>query len=185
MARRARARRARRDRRARGALLREGRWADAARPGTARGRLAAEERAAPMVSGIVALAGMCVALGVAPGLLFGPLVGLAPWSRAAPATRRPAPPGNRLAADARDRARRSSRSRRVLLRSADAGAPPRRRPGPADSSSSRPLRLDERGLHEAASARARGRAAPGTRVVVARRAAACSRKSRTPATCPI
>src|SRR6185312_12694942 len=46
----------------------------------------AEERAAPMVSGIVALAGMCVVLGVAPGLLFGSLVGLAPWSDAAPTT---------------------------------------------------------------------------------------------------
>jgi hydrogenase-4 component B len=46
----------------------------------------AEERAAPMVSGVIALAGTCVLLGVAPGLLFGSLVGLAPWSDAAPTT---------------------------------------------------------------------------------------------------
>ena len=39
-----------------------------------------------MRAGIVALAGLCVVLGVAPGLLFGSLVGLAPWSDAAPTT---------------------------------------------------------------------------------------------------
>ena len=37
-----------------------------------------------MRAGVVALAGACVLLGVAPGLLFGSLVGLAPWSSDAP-----------------------------------------------------------------------------------------------------
>jgi hydrogenase-4 component B len=39
-----------------------------------------------MRAGVVALAGACVLLGVAPGLLFGSLVGLAPWAEAAPTT---------------------------------------------------------------------------------------------------
>jgi hydrogenase-4 component B len=39
-----------------------------------------------MRAGVVALAGGCVLLGVAPGLLFGSLVGLAPWSSDAPTT---------------------------------------------------------------------------------------------------
>ncbi len=37
-----------------------------------------------MRAGLVALAGACVVLGVAPGLLFGSLVGLAPWSAPEP-----------------------------------------------------------------------------------------------------
>jgi hydrogenase-4 component B len=39
-----------------------------------------------MRAGMVALAGTCVVLGVAPGILFGSLVGLAPWSADAPTT---------------------------------------------------------------------------------------------------
>ena len=46
----------------------------------------AEEVPGTMRAGIVALAGACVLLGVAPGLLFGSLVGLAPWSGDAPTT---------------------------------------------------------------------------------------------------
>ena len=46
----------------------------------------AEEAPAAMRAGVVALAGACALLGVAPGVLFGPLVGLAPWASAAPAT---------------------------------------------------------------------------------------------------
>ena len=45
---------------------------------------AAQEAPLPMRAGLVVLAGACVALGVAPGLLFGPLVGLAPWSPGLP-----------------------------------------------------------------------------------------------------
>jgi hydrogenase-4 component B len=44
---------------------------------------AAEESPLPMRAAVVFLALACVALGVAPGVLFGPLVGLAPWSRPA------------------------------------------------------------------------------------------------------
>jgi hydrogenase-4 component B len=41
---------------------------------------AAEEPPLPVRAALVFLALACVALGVAPGVLFGPLVGLAPWS---------------------------------------------------------------------------------------------------------
>jgi hydrogenase-4 component B len=46
----------------------------------------ADEAPVSMRAGVVALAGGCVLLGVAPGLLFGSLVGLAPWSSGAPTT---------------------------------------------------------------------------------------------------
>jgi hydrogenase-4 component B len=46
----------------------------------------AEEAPAAMRAAVVALAGGCVLFGVAPGLLFGSLVGLAPWSSPAPTT---------------------------------------------------------------------------------------------------
>jgi hydrogenase-4 component B len=41
---------------------------------------AAEEPALPLRAALVALAGACVVLGLAPGLLFGSLVGVAPWA---------------------------------------------------------------------------------------------------------
>ncbi|HEX7289677.1 MAG TPA: proton-conducting transporter membrane subunit, partial [Conexibacter sp.] len=44
----------------------------------------AEEAAVPMRAAVVALAVTCVVLGVAPGLLFGALVGLAPWASETP-----------------------------------------------------------------------------------------------------
>ena len=44
----------------------------------------AVEAALPMRIGVATLAGACLVLGVAPGLLFGALVGLAPWGAAAP-----------------------------------------------------------------------------------------------------
>lgn len=43
-----------------------------------------EEAPVPMRVALVFLAAACVALGLAPGLLFGPLVGLAPWSAGVP-----------------------------------------------------------------------------------------------------
>ncbi|HZO96947.1 MAG TPA: proton-conducting transporter membrane subunit [Gaiellaceae bacterium] len=46
---------------------------------------AAEEAPAPMRAATAFLALACVALGAAPGLLFGPLAGLAPWAGPAPA----------------------------------------------------------------------------------------------------
>jgi hydrogenase-4 component B len=46
----------------------------------------AEEAPGAMRAGVVTLAAGCVLLGVAPGLLFGSLVGLAPWSGDAPTT---------------------------------------------------------------------------------------------------
>ena len=45
---------------------------------------AAEEAPLPMRASLLLLAGACVALGLAPGVLFGPLVGLAPWPAALP-----------------------------------------------------------------------------------------------------
>ena len=45
---------------------------------------AAEDPPLPMRAALLLLAGACVALGLAPGLLFGPLVGLAPWPAALP-----------------------------------------------------------------------------------------------------
>jgi hydrogenase-4 component B len=45
---------------------------------------AAVDAGAPMRAGVATLAVVCGVLGVAPGLLFGSLVGLAPWSSAAP-----------------------------------------------------------------------------------------------------
>ena len=117
----------------------------------------------------------CVVLGVAPGLLFGALVGLAPW----PATRPTAlglhlpgtgslpTPGSRSS---------SSRSRPCssLLRgtaecgaSADLGVRAARRAGAA---------LDERGVHEAAAARAGADPAPAARDRRARARAASSRR---------
>src|SRR3954468_9553084 len=45
---------------------------------------AAVEAALPMRIGVATLAGACLVLGIAPGLLFGALVGLAPWGAAAP-----------------------------------------------------------------------------------------------------
>jgi hydrogenase-4 component B len=44
----------------------------------------ANEAPGAMRAGVVVLAGACVLLGVAPGLLFGSLVGLAPWAGDAP-----------------------------------------------------------------------------------------------------
>jgi len=44
----------------------------------------AEEAAVPMRAAVVALAVACVVLGTAPGLLFSPLVGLAPWAADTP-----------------------------------------------------------------------------------------------------
>jgi hydrogenase-4 component B len=44
----------------------------------------AEEAPLPMRASVVFLGGACVGLGLAPGLLFGPLVGLAPWSPGIP-----------------------------------------------------------------------------------------------------
>jgi len=45
---------------------------------------AAEEAPLPMRGAVVFLAGACVVLGAAPGVLFGPLVRLAPWAGAEP-----------------------------------------------------------------------------------------------------
>lgn len=45
----------------------------------------AEEAPLPMRAAVVFLAGGCVALGLGPGLLYGKLVGLAPWSSGLPA----------------------------------------------------------------------------------------------------
>ena len=85
----------------------------------------AAEAPLPMRAAVVVLAVACVVLGVAPGLLFGSLVGLAPWPAAVPTSVGLAPAGHRLAADGRDRARRSSASPALLvLCAAGRGAAP-------------------------------------------------------------
>ena len=52
--------------------------------GPPRREVAVEDAPLPMRSAVVFLALVCVVLGLAPGLLFGVLVGLAPWSAAVP-----------------------------------------------------------------------------------------------------
>ena len=52
--------------------------------GPPRREVAVEDAPLPMRGAVVFLALVCVVLGLAPGLLFGVLVGLAPWSAAAP-----------------------------------------------------------------------------------------------------
>jgi hydrogenase-4 component B len=52
--------------------------------GPPRREIVIESEATSMRAAVVFLALVCVVLGVAPGLLFGSLVGLAPWSAAAP-----------------------------------------------------------------------------------------------------
>ena len=69
----------------------------------------------------------CVVLGVAPGLLFAPLVGLAPWPASAPTSARAAPARHGLAADGAGSRSCSSRSRPLSRCSAAGGAPRRRR----------------------------------------------------------
>ena len=143
-------------------LLRQGRRpraaraaADASRPRRRRRRRCRCARRSLL------LAGACVVLGLAPGLLFGPLVGLAPWpaARADPAGLEL--PGTGLAADDRDRGRRSSRSTGALaLLRGNAKRGSGADLGLAASSSRAGASLDERRLHQAAAARARDGAAP-------------------------
>jgi hydrogenase-4 component B len=53
-------------------------------PARSEGAAQAKEVALPLRAAVGLLAVVCIVLGVAPGLLFGTLVGLAPWSAAAP-----------------------------------------------------------------------------------------------------
>ena len=123
---------------------------------------AAEEPQLPMRAAVAFLALACVVLGFAPGLLFVHLAGLAPVPRRPADVARPAPAGNRLAAHRRhrDRARRHHHRARARTRESPRG-------GRADLGlrAARRARapLDERGIHEVAAARPRGRAAPGAR----------------------
>ena len=111
-----------------------------------------------MRAGVVVLAGACVLLGVAPGLLFGSLVGLAPWSSDAPTSVGLDLPGTGdfRSGRRRDRARGVGRgaccAEGISCRGcgADVGVRSARRAT---------ARLDERGVYEAASLGARGRAA--------------------------
>ena len=118
---------------ARRLLLRQGRRPRAARPAAPRGprrwRRRVEMRAA-----VVVLAGACVVLGLAPGLLFGSLVGLAPWPAAAPTHVGLELPGHGLAAHGRESPSRSSPSRPGSSCCAAGAARRPRRPGRAGSS---------------------------------------------------
>ena len=157
---RGRARRPRFDGGAGALLLRQGRRPRPARDGANRGgRRTAEEAPLPMRAGVVFLAGGCVALGVAPGLLYGELVGLAPWSPGLPAHVGLQLPGTgslpgawiavvlvALTAGLVAPARYSNRRTRTGLGF---------RPAPRAGSP-----LDRRRLHEAASPGARAGAAP-------------------------
>ena len=71
---------------------------------------AAEEAPLPMRAALVLLAGVCVVLGVVPGVLFSPLVGLAPWSAGVPDPDRARASGHRFSADGLDRGRARWRS---------------------------------------------------------------------------
>ena len=145
---------------------------------------AAQEAPLPMRAGLVFLAGACIVLGVVPGVLFGPLVGLAPWS-----------PGRRRRTQASSSPGTGSlpgawiavvlvalTAGLVLLRgtsSRRARAELGGRPAPRARSV-----LDRRRLHEAASPGARAGAAPASgRSPCGARAASC-RRSPTAATCP-
>ena len=158
-----RARGARGDGGARGLLLRQGGRARAPRAaadggGRRRGRGAALARASRCSSSRA----VCVVLGAAPGLLFGRLVGLAPWRAAAPAHAGLVVPGTGslptlgilVALVAGTALLAVLRGRRARRARADLGVRAARRAR---------ARLDERRVHEAAAARARGGAAAGAR----------------------
>ena len=96
----------------------------------------AQEAPLPMRAGLVFLAGACIVLGVVPGLLFGPLVGLAPWSPGLRCARRP--PASRAPARCREPGSRSCswRSPRGSSSCADVEPPrPHRAGRPASASS--------------------------------------------------
>ena len=161
--RRDRAGRARGDRGARGLLLRQGQRARAARAADGEADASAREAPLPMRSAVAFLALACVVLGLVPGLLFGVLAGLAPWASDAPTT-----PGCGCPAPARCRRRDRDRARRprgLVRPPRGAGAPHRRRAGPAGRTRPR-ARLDERRLHQAAAARARAAPAPEREIAV-------------------
>ena len=101
----------------------------------------------------------CVVLGLAPGLLFGALVGLAPWSAGLPAHAGLELPGTGSLLGHLDRGRPRGVTGALVLARGRRGA------APAPSWACRPAGrarapVDERRLHEAAPARARGGAAP-------------------------
>ena len=93
--------------------------------GPPRHAVPAVEAPVEMRAAVVALAGACVVLGLAPGLLFASLVGLAPWPAAAP-TQVGLQLRARAAADRRDR-RRTGRAHRRLRAPAQ---PAQRAPAP-------------------------------------------------------
>ena len=122
---------------------------------------AADEAPLPMRAAVVAARGRLRRARRRPrACSFGSLVGLAPWPAAMPDAVGLAAAGHRLAADGRDRAR-ARRARPAcssLLRGRRVAAPA---PTWACGQLVEPqLALDERRLHEAAAARARGGAPP-------------------------
>ena len=137
---RGRARGARRDGGARRLLLRQGRRTRSARPAAGSRRCRRGGTARSRCGHRSPLAGACVLLGLAPGLLFGSLVGVAPWASVStqvgldlPTTGLP---------HRRDRAGARGLDRRLaLLRGAGA-----RRLPPPSLRLPEPARLDERGL---------------------------------------
>ena len=153
---------ARRDRGARGAVLRQGRRARAARPAAPGASRGGGEAPLPMWAAVAALAAACVVLGLVPG-------------RARRAARGPRPVADGRRADASASTCRgagllpapgSRWSRSSQRRSSSRRGPRRAAPAPSWACGQlvQPeLELDERRLHEAAAARARGRAAPAAR----------------------
>ena len=138
----------------------------------------------PMRAAVVALAGACVVLGVAPGLLVASLARLAPWPTSistSPALHLPGTGslptvGVALVLGLLAPALVVLRGRRVAAPTPDLGVRAARATA---------ARLDERGLHETAATRARGRSCVRSgRSLFARRAVSCGR-SPTAAGCRI
>ncbi len=175
---------ARGDRGSRGLLLRQGR-----RPRRCSARRARRHAAAaieapwPMRGALVFLAVACVVLGVAPGLLFGSLVGLAPWPAGAPEHVGLPLPGTGSLPTAGIAAR-PGRLRGRARRSCAAGGEPQPAPTWACGQLVEPaLNWTSAGFTQAAPARARGGPAPRAGDRGAPGAAGSSRRSPTAAAC--
>ena len=144
---------------------------------------AAEEPPLPLRAALVFLALACVALGFAPGVLFGPLVGLAPGSSGTPRTSVCTCPVPARCPRSGSRSR-SSASRSRSRCCAETVVPRPRRPGlPASSSSRRSIgrARASRSRYGSCSSSFCGRNGRSPR----RPRAACCRRSRTAATCRI
>ena len=144
----------------------------------------AEEAPLPMRAAVVFLAGACVALGVAPGLLFGDARRARALVARPARTRRARAARHRLAAGSLDRGRARRAHRGARARCAARGAPRPRRPGPAASASSPRCTGRAPASRSRCASCSRRCCARSARSRCGARAASC-RRSRTAATCRI